>query len=518
MRHALTRGLPLVPLLLLVLSAACGPFGGTDADAPDFGQPVAGQRVYDRAGVLTPAEVAELAARADAVAQAGAPVVVLVQLRDVSYGQTVDDSETLMQDWDVQSAPDAHDGVVLLVNLQTSDPRHGHFALRAGARHYNDDGALPQHELDRIADAMQPLLADGRIADGLALGLDAVAHDLAAGPPPAARPSAFRRAMADVSRGPVSALNLAALAIALALAGWLWRAHSRQPQRAKPPTLPPTISVPAELPPGLAGALTAGTVTDAQLEATLLDLARRGALGIETTGKRHQHQLRLLDGTLARPGYETAVWHSLATHAADGVVPNRALARLRTGWSSVRDMLRADLVARGWFDPQLSRRQRPFLLAGFGAMALAVLALLTTALGDQVWGLAGAGLLVVAALFGFVLLARVPHLTPDGDVAAAPWRAYREGLRQNRDHPQLALDLDVVLPYAVGLGVTQALNNRLKDASAEGYAPAWFALPAGSDGGFYPYWIAFHGSVAPSAGAGAGGGAAAGSGASGGSF
>lgn len=74
------------------------------------------------------------------------------------------------------------------------------------------------------------------------------------------------------------------------------------------------------------------------------------------------------------------------------------------------------------------------------------------------------------------------------------------------------------------MGISRsAINKRLERASDQGYSPAWLGAGLDSqtwgDQGFFVYWVAFHGSMSPAAGAGGGaGGAAAGSGASGGGF
>lgn len=77
------------------------------------------------------------------------------------------------------------------------------------------------------------------------------------------------------------------------------------------------------------------------------------------------------------------------------------------------------------------------------------------------------------------------------------------------------------MPYAVAMDATGKLDKRLKSASEAEYTPAWLgnslATDAWSGIGFYPYWTAFHTSVSPTVGTGAGG-AAAGSGGSGGGF
>ena len=156
--------------------------------AADFGQPVPGQRVYDRAGALTADEVARIEERAAAVEAAGSPVVVFLQARDADYDKTVADGRDLMEAWDIQSAPDARNGIVIFFNLKPGDLQHGDYAVIAGRSLV--DGNLPRYELNRIADDMQPVLKGGDITGATILALDAIEHNLSFGPPPPPPPSA----------------------------------------------------------------------------------------------------------------------------------------------------------------------------------------------------------------------------------------------------------------------------------------------------------------------------------------
>jgi hypothetical protein len=71
-----------------------------------------------------------------------------------------------MEAWDVQSAPDVHDGLVIFLNLNPGDLQHGQFAIYAGAKHFQN-GNLPQSELNRISDqVVLPKLKSGDIAGG----------------------------------------------------------------------------------------------------------------------------------------------------------------------------------------------------------------------------------------------------------------------------------------------------------------------------------------------------------------
>jgi uncharacterized membrane protein YgcG len=148
----------------------------TVASADDFGAHQAGQHVYDRASVLTPAHLTDLEAKAAAVERAGAPTVVLVRSKAADDATARQDARDLMDAWGVESAAGAHDGLVVLVDLRPGDALHGSAALIAGSRWAS---RLGDARLQSIYDVeMRPHLARGDIAGALAGALTAAASDL----------------------------------------------------------------------------------------------------------------------------------------------------------------------------------------------------------------------------------------------------------------------------------------------------------------------------------------------------
>ncbi len=482
--------------------------------AQGHGIPVPGRHIYDQAGVLTPSEQSDLEARAASVERAGAPVVVYLQRRDASSAQTQQDARSLMDAWNIESRPQAKDGLVLLLNLKPSDRAHGQVALYAGRSLAR--GNLPQRELDRIyRQVMLPYLSGGQTAAGIAAGLDAVQQDLEHGPPPAPPLSPLLRFAVDVSKGPanlVTAFGAVALLFA-ALRAWQRRATGSSPLLA-------TTAVPSELAPALAGGLVEGRVTNDQMTATILDLAQRGALSIEPAGQR-QVQIRLGNGGAVKPGWEAALWDTLRSQAdRTGVIGSSDLAGISGHWGDAKMALRDELRSRGWFDASISARRRTLLIIGIVAASVAAIGLALAWIEPAPGQFLGPTLLVLASAAELVLVYNIAERTDTGEAAAAPWRGYRSGLRQAARDTASPLDLDRVMPYAVALGISRSLGRRLKVASAAGYAPAWLGPTMRErawEGGFYPYWIALHagmspstpssgGSSASSGGAGAGGG------------
>jgi uncharacterized membrane protein YgcG len=502
--HALRRAIVASVVLTLAAIMALASATGSAAAAPRAGcvGPVAGQRIYDCAHLLTPAETANLETQAAAVERAGAPTVVYLQVRDATAQQTLQDAIDLMNRWNVESRPGAHDGFVMFFNLQPGNLRHGQVALYAGAKHYQH-GNLPLAELVRIRmDVMTPLLADGQTAAGIAAGLQMVAHDLRYGPPP---PPAYRVAAASFGRIPFAALGaLFAGVVALLIV----RLTRRPPVSSAGSEVGSSLlAAPGDLPPAEAGALITGRVSDAQMEATILDFARRGLLAIEPAGD-DKVRVQLLGDGKGLTGYEQDIWNALDARADAKLrtVSSTDLAELRQGWAWPKTLLRRELIEKGWYDPEAAAaRRRPLYIAGAVGMLGIAAAVVLIILSQEGWAAIGLALFLAAALVAFIRGYAVPDTTVEGEVAAAPWRGYRASVTDRAYEPNLDSDL----PYIVGLGLVNKLTPRLKAASERGYSPSWFRTREDHEGhedyaghrpavvGFYPYWIAFHTSVTP---------------------
>lgn len=548
-RHVIWMG-RLLPIIILVFVMVSGLGALTSLAAPvsaagvagGCAGPVLGQRIYDCAHLLTAAEIANLETQAAAVDRAGAPTVVYLQPRAATAQQTLQDAIDLMNRWNVESRTGAHDGFVMFVNLEPGNLRHGQVALYAGEKHYQH-GNLPQAELDRIrVDVMTPLLQNGETAAGIAAGLQMVAHDLRYGPPP---PPAYQLVAANIGRIPFTALALLFAGVVVFLLVRLKRQPPLSSARDEVGGLQgqEVQATPGDLPPAEAGALLKGRIADAQIEATILDFARRSLLILEpddTNGRTKHVCVRLLgDGGRAADltGYEREVWNSLVAlaHGEQGTISSSDLRDLRQDWDGAKAELRRELIERGWYDPAAATaRRRPlYVLAALGGIG-AILAVALVLLSQEGWAAIGFAIFLGAGLMAFIVGYAVPNTTVEGEIAAAPWRAYRASVTAREYEP----NLDADLPYIVALGVLNKLAPRLKAASERGYSPSWFHAHDGlavehegmaGDGrrapvvGFYPYWIAFHASVAPASSGSAsggysGGGAAGGGGGSAGGF
>ncbi|HET7034969.1 MAG TPA: TPM domain-containing protein [Thermomicrobiaceae bacterium] len=499
---------------LVILLFLCLPLAAR-ADS-SYGTPAPGQHIYDRSGLLTPAQVRDLEHRAALVDQAGAPTIVYIQMRNVSDGATAADAQVLMDEWDVESAPGARDGLVIFVNLSSLSPVHGHAALYAGATHYQG-GKLPKSELQSIYDtSMAPRLKSDDLYGALAAGLDAVAHQLQFGKIPSNRAATLMKYL----REPLEGLAVVGAAL-VGLVAW----RVRQSRLARGIDAPPTTTPPADLSPAMAGALVDGRVSDRLMEATLLDLARRGALSIDPA-EHHKAQIRLLDARVAKAPMERQLWDQLAIEATpDSVVSSGRLGSLRREWKQAQEDLEQSLEEQGLFDPGIGARRNPgYIAGGFALLAAFGLWRVLGGLHDQ-WSALSIVLLALAGAAAIWAAYSLPATSAAGEKLAADWRGYRKGIKSAAKGPihGADLDLDTVFPFAVALGVAGAFDHRLKEAEKSGYNPAWLSrtLTSGTPGQrthYYNTWHAFHSSVTPSSSGGSGGGASSGGGSAGGSF
>ena len=502
--------------MLVILAMA---IGVSAAAADSFGEPEQGRNVYDRADLLTPAEIDNLEELTADVEAAGAPVVVYLQAKDASYDETLQDGRELMDEWDVQSAEDARDGIVIFLNLDPDDLRHGELALVAGEAHF-DGGNLPQYELDRITSAMLNELADEQTAEGIATGLRMIADSLETGPPPPPEPSRFEQISEDIAGGMISPLNAVA-AVVVAGVAYVWRrVWSARPTTNVPAT--PVTTPPGDLIPAAAGALVTRAISDTQVEATILDLARRNALAIEPEDGKKKVQVRLTNPDVVENPFEAEVWKALEANAVEsGLITSKKLAGVRSKYGPAKDVLRDGMVDRGWFDPDATSRSVPLYIAGGVALLLGLAGFIATVASESPWGIAGTVALGGIGLAGIIAAASYPATTAEGEAEAQPWRGYLKGLKDARKDLAVDIDLDEAVPYLVAMNAGSQLDDRLKGASENGYAPAWLnssrEQATWGAAGFYPYWITFHSVATPTASVGAGG-ASAGSGGSGGSF
>ena len=215
------------------------------------------------------------------------------------------------------------------------------------------------------------------------------------------------------------------------------------------------------------------------------------------------------------------------------MIPAQDVFKLRVEYNATREALREELVARGWFTPEVTtqpsrlrdriRELGPLNKLATVGVITAIAIFIVAAIAQSMLSTGASIVLFVVALASYGFAASTPDTTEAGEMAALPWRAYRANLKaqaKQRAAPLIVPDwLDHQMPLVIALGLGKAFNPLLKAASAAGYAPAWLGWPSNDEGvDFFPYWSAFHASGSSSGGGDGGAGASAGSSVGGGHF
>ncbi len=516
-----TRCVAAVLLVLVALLTLIAPALTAAQNDPGFQPLIANQRVYDETGTLTPDQTADLERRLAALVPIGADTVVYVRALDADPDATRDQVEDLKQIWAQSAGIDPDTAAAILINRNPDDANDARAGVWVGQT--LDRGNIPEDEARAIVDdALIPPLRAGDIYGSLVAGLDRMSSSIEFGPPR----SAFERWSSDATD---SWFPWAAIGTALAgLAGSVSLFRGRQ--TTDRPAETPTTQRPGDLPPAVGGALIHGGPQMAAIPATLLDLAGRGALTIEPEGEsgrfsKPKIQIRLVDNRLVENTVDSALWVELDRLARDGVVSSRNLAKLSGKTKTVYAAIREHLAAHRWPNPAASRARAGLFSIAAVAGGLAIFTGVVASNGDN-WWLAGAGIavLTLVALAATVLGSTYSGLTREGQEAAIPWKAYRDGLKRAGKDESIALDLDAILPDVVAMGLGSALDKRLKAAGSSGQTLRAFSGATGMNGSdgttvaYFPFWVAFNSSVTStsasssstvsSSGGGSGGGAA----------
>ena len=509
-------------LLLLAVTAILTPARAIAQDQSDFPSLNSGQRVYDETGTsLSPDQTADLEQRLAGLLPLGADAIVYVRALDADNDDTLDQVEDLQQAWVAATGVNQDNAIAILINRDPDDPDSARAGIYAGSTF--DDGNLPAGEREAIIDdALIPPLRDGDVYGSLTAGIDRMSRSIQFGPP-VTPPNAFERWSADAtdSWAPFAAIGAALAGLLGSLSLFRGRQTTDRPAES------PTTRRPGDLSPAVATSLVHGGPQVSAIPATLLDLAARGALTIEPEGEpgrfgKPKIQIRLVDNRLMLNSIESALWVELEKLSRDGVVSSRNLAKLSGKTKTIFAAIREQMNANRWLNPAARNAQAGLFSIAFVALGLAIFLGVMASNGDN-WWLAGAGIaaLGVIALVGVWLGATYSGLTREGQEAAIPWRAYRDGLKQAGKDESIGLDLDATLPDIVALGLGSALDKRLKAAGSSGQTLRAFSGATGTDGAtmaYFPFWVAFNSSVTStsassggtvsSSGAGGGGGSA----------
>ncbi|MGH2467082.1 MAG: TPM domain-containing protein [Candidatus Limnocylindrales bacterium] len=493
----------LVGAALLALAAATALAAG-----PPFPDPVAGQVVYDTAGVFDAATVGRARATIQGIAgRTGAQVIVYTQVKPASDTPELAqaDADALGTQWGV-GRKGFDDGLVILFDLDASRC-HGQVQLDAGSGYAA--AFLGNDERQAIyEDDMLPRLRSCDLDGALLAALGKI--DANATPEHAAKLETARQVNAIVGL-------IGAPVAFLLLSGWTffhWRRYGKDPIYLDDPS----IHMPAP-PPDLTAAsgalVAAGRSTRRTLTTALLDLASRGYLRFDeekqVVGK--EVSLHVLDREapvstemqLARRRplgeAESYAYDQLAQRAQDGLVDKSALLGFGRTTPDFDKLLERHVTDKGWFTEPPGQVIRRWRTRGVIEIGLAVLG----AFGGSSAPASGLVLLCLglgaAGIVTLVLSQWMPCRTVPGSMISAMLAAYRRTLEktmaQARSMDQVVREAgltwlaspDQAFVWSVALGLQDeaqaVLERSLADVQAGTAHPGsvWLPVWYGSGGG-----------------------------------
>jgi hypothetical protein len=349
-----------------------------------------------------------------------------------------------------------------------------------------------------------------------------------------ASPPAWQARAASIQAAMPGFLTAAGLMLVAGFAwlGALWR-RGRRPDTAVGPISARASTLPGDLPPALAGALTTSSGQPNAMHAlgTLFDLAQRGILTIEESTEKRWYRsrefvLRLLDPTprALRPHEEALLALAFTDKAGPTTVSNMSEVgnRLTTRLKQFSEPLTEELTRAGLIDLQRKATAQRFLVIGvmllilmlpLGALALLLL---------KQYG--GWPFVLVAAVFllsmtAFIMAGTYSPLSDEGAREAVRWQGFSAYLKDVTKGREPAWDLSLFeryLPYAAAFGLAEGWAKAFqKRGGAE--IPAWFRAVAGSDDGSFAAFVAMTSSAHTAGSTGAGGAGGGGAGGGGGS-
>ncbi|HUP55069.1 MAG TPA: TPM domain-containing protein [Methylomirabilota bacterium] len=495
-------------ILLLPLAAA--------AAGPPFPPPADNQAVYDNAGILSEAAIANAETTIDAIEQrTGAEIVVYTQL--VDYGGSTEETESraraLIDQWGV-GRKGFDDGLAIFFDI---DPSREHGQVQLYAAPGFEATFLTNSERQAIFDDdMLPFLRRADFDGALGVALQRI--DAATTPENAARLQTARQVNA--------VLGLIGAPIAfLGLAGWAfvsWRRKGKDPVYLDDPS----ILMPAP-PPDLTAASGAvvmdGGTSRRALTTAMLDLASRGEISFrEDKGllglsnkvgvQIGRPQLDAVEESrralnARRPigpaeEYALRELRELGAGGEQGFIESDELPKFGTSVALFNSKLESHVVSKGWLVDKPSSVVARWTAKGVLAIVAGVVALIA-GFNIPISGLVMIGGATIAGGLVVIGFAQgMPSVTQEGSVVRAMLAAYRRTLQktmeQSRSMQQVVEqagldwletpDQAVVWGTALGLQgeIEGVLQRSIEDVRAEPsmagmmYFPAWYTTGDGA--------------------------------------
>lgn len=199
------------------ISTDGGPLRGNNIRRPTL----ATRSVYDPYRLLDADQRETLRGDTERLRRAGIPTLVYIRISEANDVQATEFADRLLEEWNVESAPGANDGVVILISMGVTTRRSGEVTVRTGP-HALPEGGLDATRLASITDErIAPHVERGRIYTGVLTGLRGMIYTISYYPAPQAPPTAWQRRVADNLTWLAPALG--ALALIGTVGRWLRR-------------------------------------------------------------------------------------------------------------------------------------------------------------------------------------------------------------------------------------------------------------------------------------------------------
>jgi uncharacterized protein (TIGR04222 family) len=354
-----------------------------------------------------------------------ATVGVVVQRIDAPAEDTQATAEELYEDGPVETAPEAGDGLLILVEIPQGAHQATTIGFAAGPNFYPRGGITPERLASLVATEAQPLIDRNNIGDAIVTLMQWIAVVQLFEPSPRIELTERQRPLNDLLDR-VAAPILALLALALAGFGW-WTGHRTRRYGGKGRGEEATALDAVQ-----AGALARGRVDDAVLTGALLQLHAHGAATLPPSS-RSEPALRLLDPSQCHGTSDLLTWDAaapLANPAMGHISPDR-LRQLPDAWGGAAAGLERELQGRDLLDHRARRADALVTLLAMLGAAAALLLVIPTLIARASVAIGAEILLLAMAFLVWWWTKRRSWTTAIGASALHSWREAHTG-----DDPQ----------------------------------------------------------------------------------
>lgn len=325
-------------------------------------------------------------------------------------------------------------------------------------------------------------------SDYMEIGVE-FTHGIVPNQPPSWQSAQDQLENYDLNVKPAIDLGLGVVAALIGLGGpalvyLLWYTRGRDPKVGPVPEF--IEQPPDDLPPGIIGTLVDEKADMQDVVATIIDLARKGAMTIEETKRSGLFGLGEPDFVFKKSPnppelnpVEQAVISGIFRGRKDSVELSDLRNKFYTRLPGIQSKLYKELVSRGFFRTNPDTTRKIYRGIGFvvlfggvflGGFAAAALSSYTSMLPCLI------GALVVVGLALVVAGGAMPAKTVKGSEAAHRWNSFRNYLSridQMADMEKAGELFERYLPYAIAFGIKETWINKFK-AYPNTPVPAWY--------------------------------------------